>query len=304
MRKMVLSLVSIAALAVAGCNAPSPSQPADAGTPAATDSAASASTSMQTSGPAAATSSANAIDGTVTLSQPAQLSENAALTIKLVDVSATSETGLTPLATKTVMPATTFPVKFELPFNPAQIKATDLYVVQAELVDGERHYVMKIQSPVLGKGSSNVVAIDLVAQKTDSEKMMDAFTAEQKQLGGMKVSNGTKLEKDASSGWQVFRKDGQVKFIRELVDYGDKGFTSTDYSYADGKPVVVVQQTKSSRDAKPSAIDRAGWDEKGNLVLKQHEAGTDVQELSDDAAASLQKQAVATLSQATGGKNK
>lgn len=302
MRKTVLSLVSIAALAVAGCNAPSPSQPADAGAAAATDSAASASTSMHASGVAA--SSANEISGTVTLSEPAQLSEKAALSIKLVDVSATSETGSTPLATKTVMPATTFPVTFELPFNPAQIKASDLYVVQAELVDGERHYVMKIQSPVLAKGSSNVVAIELVAQKTDAEKMLDAFTAEQKQLGGMKVSNGTKLEKDASSGWQVFRKDGQVKFIRELVDYGDKGFTSTDYSYSDGKPVVVVQQTKSSRDANPSAIDRAGWDDKGTLVLKQHQVGADVQELSDDAAANLQKQAVATLSQATGGKNK
>ena len=294
MRKTVLSLVSIAALAVAGCNAPSPSQPADAGTTAATGSTTAAS----------ATSGVSQISGTVTLSEPAQLSENAALSIKLVDVSAASATGLTPLATKTVMPATTFPVTFELPFNPTQINANDLYVVQAELVDGERRYVMKIQSPVLGKGSSNVVAIELVAQKTDAEKMMDEFTAEQKQLGGMKVSNGTKLDKDASSGWQVFRQDGQVKFIRELVDYGDKGFTSTDYSYFDGKPVVVVQQTKSSRDAKPSAIDRAGWDEKGHLVLKQHQAGADVQELSDDAAANLQKQALATLSQATGGKNK
>ncbi|MEO7068535.1 MAG: YbaY family lipoprotein [Rhodanobacter sp.] len=293
MRKTVLSLVSIATLALVGCNAPSPSQSAD-GTPAAANSAA----------PATAGSTASEVSGSITLSKPAKLSENAALSIKLVDVSADSSTGLTPLATKTVMPATTFPVSFALPFNPAQIKASNLYVVQAELVDGDRHYVMKIQSPVLGKNGSNVVSIQLVAQETDAEKMLAAFSAEKEQLGGMKVSNGTKLEKDASRGWQVFRKDGQVKFIRELVDYGDKGFTSTDYSYFDGKPVVVVQQTKSSREAKPSAIDRAGWDEKGSLVLKQHQAGAAVTELGADAAASLQKQAVTTLSQATGGKNK
>lgn len=290
MRKTILSLVSIATLALVGCNAPSPSEQTGAATNAAS--------------PATAASVVSSVSGTVNLSKPAQLSENAALSIKLVDVSAGSATGLTPLANKTVMPATTFPVTFELSFNPEQIKASDLYVVQAELVDGERHFVMKIQSPVLGKSGSNVVSIELVAQETDAEKMLAAFAAEKEQLGGMKVSNGTKLEKDSSRGWQVFRKDGQVKFIRELVDHGDKGFISNDFSYLDGKPVVVVQQTKSSRDAKPSAIDRAGWNEKGTLVLKQHQVGADVQALDADAAADLQKQAIATLSQATGGKNK
>jgi Protein of unknown function (DUF1481). len=133
---------------------------------------------------------------------------------------------------------------------------------------------------------------------------MAAFTDVQKQLGAMKVSHGTKLEKDASRGWQLFRQNGQVKFIRELVDYGDKGFTSTDYAYKDGKPWVVVQQTKASQGAKPSAIDRAGWDDSGNLVLKQHEVDGNVQPLDPDAAAKLQSEAKDVLSLATGGKNK
>ena len=89
-----------------------------------------------------------------------------------------------------------------------------------------------------------------------------------------------------------------------MVDYTDKGFTSTDYAYRDGKPWVVVQETKANRDAKPSAVDRAGWDETGALILKQHQAGGKTEVLDADAAAKLQKQAVEILSLATGGKNK
>jgi putative lipoprotein len=185
------------------------------------------------------------------------------------------------------------------------VKPANTYVVRAVLTDGDRHYTMPIQAPVLTNGSKNDgIAIELVAQQTEAEKTMAEFTGVQKQLGAMKVSHGTKLDPDASRGWQVFRQNNELKFIRELVDYGAKGFTSTDYAYKDGKPWVVVQQTKPSQSGKTTATDRAGWDDNGNLVLKQHDANGNVQVLDDSAAANLQKQAVAVLSLATGGKNK
>ncbi len=295
MRKTVLSLMSITALALAGCNAPAPSPQAGTEAPASANTAAAATT--------AATAVANEVSGTISLRGSVQPSANATLVLNLVDVSATAA-GSAPLASKT-SPAGSFPQPFKLEFNPAEVKPGDLYVIQAMLTDGERHYAMPIQAPVLAKGSKNDgVAIELVAEQTPGEKIMDAFTAEQKQLGGMKVSHGTKLDADVSRGWQLFRQAGQVEFIRELVDYGDKGFTSTDYAYKDGKPWAIVQETKPSRDGKPSAIDRAGWNDDGALVLKQHQVGGDVQELGDDAAAKLKKQAMEILSVATGGKNK
>jgi putative lipoprotein len=291
MRKMVLSLMSVAAVALAGCNSPSSSQQTDAG--------ASAPTSAST---AAATAPANEVSGTISLRDPAQLSPNAQLVINLVDVSA-SAAGAAPLASKTA-PAGSFPQQFQLTFNPANEKVDDIYVVQVTLTDGDRHYVMPIQAPVLTKGAKNVVSIQLMAEQTPGEKILAAFTDVQKQIGGMKVSNGTKLEANISRGWQVFRQAGDVKFIRELVDSGDKGFTSTDYAYKNGNPWAVVQQTKANKDAKPSAIDRAGWDDSGTLVLKQHQVGNDVQVLDDGAAANLHKQALTILNLATGGKNK
>lgn len=293
MRKMVLSLMSVATLALAGCNGntPATSQQADAGAPASSDTTAAVSIPGQ-------------VSGTITVRGSAtQLSPNASLVINLVDVSADAA-GSAPLASKTA-PAGTFPQAFALTFNPAQVKPSDLYVVQATLTDGERLYTMPIQAPVLAKGSKNdAVQIELVATQTAGEKVLAAFTAEQKLLGGMKVSHGTKLDTGVSRGWQLFRQAGEVKFIRELVDYGDKGFTSTDYSFEGSKPVAIVRETKPSQDAKPTSIDRAGWSDDGTLVLKQHQVGANVQPLDADVAANLHKQAMEILSLATGGKNK
>ncbi len=291
MRKTVLSLMSVTALALAGCNAPTPPQSTASDAPASANTAAAANTAV------------NEVSGTISLRGSVQPSANATLVLNLVDVSSTA-VGSAPLASKTA-PAGSFPQPFKLSFNPAEVKPNDLYVIQATLTDGDRHFAMPIQAPVLAKGSKNDgVAIELVAEQTAGEKVMDAFTAEQKQLGAMKVTHGTKLDANVSRGWQLFRQAGQVQFIRELVDYGDKGFTSTDYAYKDGKPWAIVQETRASRDGKPSAIDRAGWSDDGTLVLKQHQVGSDVQPLDDDAAAKLKKQAMEILGVATGGKNK
>jgi len=297
MRKMVLSLMSVATVALAGCNSPSPSQPTEAGASAPASAATAAAAATPTPTPA------NEVSGTISLRDPApQLSPSATLVVNLVDVSATAA-GSAPLASKTA-PAGSFPQSFALTFNPAEEKASDLYVVQVTLTDGDRHYVMPIQAPVLTQGHKNVVTVQLLAEQTPGEKILAAFNDVQKQIGGMKVSNGTKLDANISRGWQVFRQAGEVKFIRELVDYGDKGFTSTDYAYKNGNPWAVVQQTKANHDAKPSSIDSAGWDDSGALVLKQHQVGSNMQVLDDGTAANLHKQALSILNLATGGKNK
>ncbi|WP_199098273.1 DUF1481 domain-containing protein [Dyella sp. ASV21] len=290
MRRLVWSLMSVAALALAGCgNSSDSSQGAAPGT------APSGSTG------AAAPAKANAITGQVTLRDAAQVSPAAKLQLTLIDVSTQDAQ---PLATKSVDSANTFPLSFELEFNPADVNPAGLYVLKADLVDGDRHYTPPLQTQVLTKGAPMQVNIQLVGEQTAGEKELAAFTAVQKQIGGMKISSGTKLDDKVSRGWQVFREAGEVKFIREQVDYGDKGFTSTDYAYKDGKPWVVVQQKKSSKDAKPTSTERAAWAQDGTLVLKTAEAGGKTSPLSDDDAGSLQKQAQSILSLATNGKGK
>lgn len=295
MRKMVLLMLSAAALTLAGCNGQSPTASPNANTPAGTKTA-----------PAAGSTAPipSQVEGTVKLQNPANLSDQAKLEISLLDVTAGATSAGQAVATKNVSPATQFPVDFQLTFDPAEIKRDDLYVVRAELVDGDRHYTMPIQAPVLTNGSSAKVSIELVAQQTPGELLLAKFNTEKADIGAMKITNGTKLEKTDSRSWQVFRKAGEIRMIRELVDYNEKSFTDSYYAYKDGKPWAAVQETKASRDGKPTSTDRAGWDESDALVLKQHEAAGKTTELSDKDAQDLKDQAAAILSLATNGKNK
>jgi len=287
MRSVVWSLMTVAAVALAGCN--NSSNP-------------SSSTGTDGTEANAPATAPHSVTGTVTLRGGITPSSQGKLDISLVDVTAQ---GSAPLATKTIAPATTFPEQFELDFNPANVATNDLYIVQAELTDGDRHYTMPLQAPVLTKGNPTTnINIELAPEQTPGEKLLAAFQGVQKQIGGMKRTAGTKLEANASRAWQVFREGGEVKFIRELVDYGDKGFTSTDYAYKDGKPWVVQQQKKSSQNAKPSSVDTAGWGDDGSLVLKTHDAGGNKSPLSDSDAQNLQQQAKDILNMATGGKGK
>ncbi|HEV7778326.1 MAG TPA: YbaY family lipoprotein [Luteibacter sp.] len=280
MRSIVLSLMSVAALALAGCNSSSDSSPKAA---------------AESAAPAAP---ANIVSGTVSLRDASQtVSGNAKLDLKLVDVSTQSAA---PLATKTIQPLT-LPASFQLEFTPGDVNPADIYVVQAVVTDGDRRFTQALQTPVLTKNAPSAnLAIQLVSEMTPGEKELAAFTTVQKNIGAMKVKSGTALASDKESrGWQVFSKGNDVQFVRELVDYGDKGFSSTDFAYKGGKPWVIVQQKKSSKDAKPSSTERAGWNDAGELVLKQSEAGGKLDTLSDDEANSLRKAAEDMYSRAT-----
>jgi putative lipoprotein len=285
MRRLVWSLMSVAALALAGCGNSSQSSQGGA-----------------EGGNAAQTpAQANQVTGQVSVPEGSNVSSAAKLDLTLIDV---SQQDSKPLATKTIEPANTLPISFELPFNAADVNPAGVYVLQAVLTDGERTYKPRLQTPVLNGKPATGLSVQLFPEQTPGEKELAAFTSVQKQIGGMKISSGTKLEDKVSRGWQVFRQAGDVKFIREEVDYGDKGFTSTDYAYKDGKPWVVVQQKKSSKDAKPTSTERAAWAADGTLVLKTNDQGGKSSPLADDEAASLQKQAQTILGLATNGKGK
>jgi len=277
-----LSLASVTALALAGCGGGSDNngQQAAAG---GSDNAA----------------PANAVTGSVTLRDAgAQLSPDAKLDLKLVDVSAE---GSQPLATKTIQPVA-LPQSFQLDFNASDLNPNDIYIVEASLQDGERHYSSPLKTPVLTKGAKNVANIQMVGEATPGEKELNGFNSLKKNIGGLKMTQGTALKEGESRGWQIFKKGSDVQFVIELVDYGDKGFTSTNYAYKDGKPWVIVQEKKPSKDGKPTSTERAGWNDAGELVLKQNEAGGKVDVLSDDAANDLKKQAEAMYAKAGGKK--
>ncbi|MGN6481933.1 YbaY family lipoprotein [Luteibacter sp.] len=283
MRRILLSLASASALALAGCGGGSDNngQQAAAG------------------GDSAPAAPANAVTGTVTLRDAgASLSPDAKLELKLVDVSAE---GSQPLATKSIAPVT-LPQQFQLDFNASDVNPNDMYIVEVSLQDGERHYSSPLKTPVLTKGAKNQANIQLVGEATPGEKELAGYESVKKNIGGMKMTQGTALKEGESRGWQIFKKGNDVLFVIELVDYGDKGFTSTNYAYKNGKPWVIVQEKKPSKDAKPTSTERAGWNDAGELVLKQNQAGSKVDELSEGDANTLKSQGEAMYSKAGGKK--
>ena len=283
MRKTVCLLITMATLTLAGCN--------NSGAPAA---------DMQQQ---QQTAVASKVTGTVALREGVvQPSAQAKLVISLVDVSAQNGAALT---SKTIESASQFPQSFELDFNAADINPSDLYVVKADLNDGDRHYAMVMQAPVLTKGARNDVAIQLMAEQTAAEKERAALTALQRQIGGMKITSDSKLQDKLSRAWQVFRASGEVKLIRVQADYDGKAFTTTDYAYRDGKPWAVEQQKKAAQSAKPESTCWASWDGNGKLVLKQVQANGQITDtLSAEEGERLKKEAVEILHLVTAGKGK
>lgn len=267
MRRIALMLTLLAAFTVAGCNSSSSDQKT------------------------AATQVPTTVSGTINLLHSRKLSSAATMQIQLVDA---SHDNPQPLASKTIAPVNQLPVSFSFNFDPAKVNTSDIYVIDVKMVDGERTFSMPVKAPVITRGApTSNVNIMLVANETPEEKMLDAFHQMQKNLGAYAITNGRLLEKKVSHGWQTFRSNetNKIVFVRENTDYGDKGFSKSDFAYKDGKPWVVVVKHKSSQSAQPSEIDRAGWDAEGKLVLSEKEANGKKSSLSDSEAADLYKQA-------------
>lgn len=282
MRTFVLPVAVAAALLLAGCGGPSSA-------PGSTDVT-----------PANANASAGAITGTVSLDPPRTLSGQARLDLSLVDMSVQPQVAI---ASKTVMPVGALPLQFSLEFNPQQINPQDLYVVHATMEDGDRHFDTAIAYPVLTKGQPRTVAIQLHAEPTVGDKALAGFEALKSRIGGMKYTEGSAATETVSRGWQTFRDaKGDIRFIREREDAGDKGYTRTDFAYLDGKPWVVVQERLASSAArKPESVARAGWDAQGNLILHRHLVAGANSMLGTDQAQALYSDAEAMLKHAGAG---
>lgn len=235
------------------------------------------------------------VSGTVTLAdQSVQLTPQAKLDLSLMDV--TQQPGVQ-ITSQSYSPVQ-MPLQFKLDFNAAQIKQADIYVLQAQMQDNGRTYSTTLQAPVLTHGASAQVNLSLIAEPTAADKMLSDFKTMQSRIGGLKMTQGTSSTPDVSRGWQVFSDKNGVQFIRELVDHGDKGnYTSTDYAYRNGLPWVVVQETSAKKGDPIASTDRAGWDDNGALVLKQHEESGNVSDLSEDVAKALHDQAEALYAQ-------
>ncbi|MBL0162947.1 MAG: YbaY family lipoprotein [Xanthomonadales bacterium] len=211
--------------------------------------------------PQAAAPIPNQISGSISLREPAAITPGSKLSIKLVDVAQQDLTLAETSEDVTSQP----PYPFTLPVNPSLIDHARVYVVNVTLVDGERHYVQALQSPVLTGGAGSTINVVLNGEATPGEELKEAFNKLKAHIGGMKRIQDAFLDGDLSVAWDGFVEAGnKLRFMRVNSELGDGDTavrSNVEYAFLDGKPMAMLK--------KGSVTTRVGWDEKGQVILNE-----------------------------------
>jgi putative lipoprotein len=228
---------------------------------------------------------ANSVSGRVMLREPRELSAQTRLELRVTDV---AQPGLI-LAQTTVSPANQPPISFNLPIDASKVDPRRTYAVEAMLIDGERRYLPVLQYPVLThNASSGPVEIVVAPEATPAEKMYDEFKKTFSQIGGMKTFNGASLNDNASVAWDAFTQNNKIRVVREITDLdADKGRITYKMAYQNDVPWVVQKEESPAGSNHPYATTKVGWDENGQLVLKQRVANAQNSEVSADEAKAI-----------------
>lgn len=217
----------------------------------------------------------NQITGSITLRVPAEINPGAKLSIQLVDVAQQDRVLAQASQDITSQP----PYPFTLPVKPSEIDPTRVYVVNVTLIDGERHYVQALQSPVLTGGAGATINVVLNGEATPAEELKEAFSKLKSHIGGMKRIQNAFLDGDLSVAWDGFYEAGnKLRFMRVNSEVGDGETavrTNVEYAFLDGKPMMILK--------KGAAATRVGWDPDGQVIL--NEKGSDATVSDEDAKA-------------------
>lgn len=246
--------------------------------------------------PPAAPQIASTISGTVILSEPRELSNQARVELKVVDVKQPA----TPLAQIVIPNASRPPIQFTMPIDTRQVDPKGTYAVDAVLVDGDRRFMPVLQSPVLTdtKHTSSVQII-VKAEPTPAEKMFDDYRKAYAQVGNMKQISGSSMGETASTAWDAFLSNGKVHLVREITDLdNDKGRITLKMAYHNDKPWVVVREESAAGATRPFSTSKVGWDDNGQLVLKERMANGQISDVPADEAKSLYNQAQQSFNRA------
>ncbi|HEY2394944.1 MAG TPA: YbaY family lipoprotein [Rudaea sp.] len=227
---------------------------------------------------------ASSVSGRVMLRDPRELSAQTRLELRVTDV---AQPGLV-LAQTTISPANQPPIAFNLPIDPGKVDPRRTYAVEAMLIDGERRYLPVLQYPVLTHNAAAQVEIVVAPEATPAEKMYDDFKKTFGQIGGMKSINGSSLNDNASVAWDAFAQNNKIRVVREITDLdGDKGRVTYKMAYQNDMPWVVQKEESPAGSNHPYATTKVGWDENGQLVLKQRVANGQNSEVSADDAKAI-----------------
>lgn len=235
------------------------------------------------------------VSGRVMLREPRELSAQARLELRVVDV---ANTGLV-LAQTVINKANQPPIAFNLPIDTGKVDARRTYAVEAMLVDGDRRYLPVLQYPVLTRNAPAQVEIIVAPEATPAEKMYEDFKKTFGQIGGMKTFNGASLGDTASVAWDAFTSNSKIRVVREITDLdNDKGRITYKMAYQNDNPWVVQKEESPAGSNHPYATTKVGWDDNGQLVLKERVANGQNSEVLPEEAKAIRDHARAAFAAA------
>jgi len=231
---------------------------------------------------------ADHVSGRVMLREPRELSAQSRLELKIVDVAQPDVV----LGQTVITPANQLPIAFNLPVDTSKIAPKRTYAMEAKLIDGERRYLPVLQYPVLTNNAPANLEITVAPEPTPAEKMFEEFKKTLGQIGAMKSINGAALNDNASVAWDAFvqgtSNGPKVRVVREITDLdGDKGRITYKMAYQNDNPWVVQKEESPAGSNHPYATTKVGWDDNGQLVLKQRVSNGQNSEVSADDAKAI-----------------
>lgn len=222
-----------------------------------------------------------AIDGLTTL--PPKLE----LRMRLLDMSDPSVAP--PVVAERTEPApASLPYGYALPYQTDTIVDARSYVVEASLLAGGAVlYGTPMPVAVLTQGANKQAKLVLTrgsvsaADTAPADLIKQEFDALEAAIGGMERLTGERINDKTTIGWDGFAEDGDVRFARENVDYGDAGTATLRYGYKAGTPWVVAREQKG-------VLSLLGWNAAGEVVLNRYAEG---ERLDEAAVLDLRTQA-------------
>ena len=227
---------------------------------------------------------ADAVSGRVMLREPRELSAQSRLELRVIDV---AQPGVV-LAQTAITPANQPPISFNLPIEKDKVDPRRTYSVEAMLIDGERRYLPVLQYPVLTNKAPAQVEIVVAPEATPAEKMYEEFKRTFGQIGGMKSFNGSSMNDASTVAWDAFTQNNKIRVVREITDLdADKGRITYKMAYQNDAPWIVQKEESPAGSNHPYATTKVGWDDNGQLVLKQKVANGQNSEVSAEEAKAM-----------------
>lgn len=235
-----------------------------------------------------------AVTGTVSYKERIALAPDAELVVRLFDQSKVNAQP-TEIAKKVISPLGAPPIPFAIEYDPSKVDSIGTYSLEALIrQEGQVLFLSSEKYLVLTHGKGRVVDVQMTlaraptTPKEPKDLVTEQFQQLEQQIGGMTRLTGERIVGDKAIGWDGFLKEGQVRMVRENIDYGDKGRFSVRYAYKNDQPWIVVRMIEGGG---PKNLIILQWDDQGQLAFKSKTLGDKVSEPSQEESDQLEQQA-------------